>query len=92
MAVPAVYAAALDSRITRVVVENPPVSHWHGPAMMNVLRTTDFVEVAAMLAPRQLVFITPPPPQFDFARNIYQLQGRESEFRNASGLIEALEL
>jgi len=92
MAVPAIYAAAFDSRITRVVLEDPPSTHWHGPAMMNVLRTTDLAEVAAMIAPRQLVFMTRVASDFDHTRAIYRLHGHETAFRAAAGLSEALEL
>lgn len=92
MAVIAIYAAAFDSRITRVALEDPPSTHWHGPAMMNVLRTTDLAEVAAMIAPRQLVFLTRAAPEFDRTRAVYRLYGRESAFREAAGLSEALEL
>lgn len=92
MGVQAIYAAALDPRITRVVLEDPPATHWHGPAMMNVLRTTDLAEVAAMIAPRQLVFLTRPAAEFEQTRAIYRLHGKEAAFRIAGGLSEALEL
>ncbi|MBN9658056.1 MAG: hypothetical protein J0H49_07750 [Acidobacteria bacterium] len=92
MGVPAIYAAAYDERIARVVLEDPPATHWHGPAMMNILRTTDLAEVAAMIAPRLLVFLTRPASQFDQTRAIYRLYGRESAFQIAGGLSEALEL
>jgi cephalosporin-C deacetylase-like acetyl esterase len=92
MAVTAIYAAAFDSRVKRVVLEDPPSTHWHGPAMMNVLRTTDLAEIAAIVAPRQLVFLTPPASEFDQTRAIYKLYGREGAFRQAAGLSAALEL
>jgi cephalosporin-C deacetylase-like acetyl esterase len=92
MSVAAIYAAALDPRITRVILEDPPSTHWHGPAMMNVLRTTDLSEVAAMIAPRQLVFLTRAAAEFDRTRSIYRLYPRKMAFREADGLSEALEL
>jgi len=92
MAVTAIYAAAFDSRITRVALEDPPSTHWHGPAMMNVLRTTDLAEVAAMVAPRQLVFLTARPFGIRWNPRRIRLYGRESAFRQAAGLSEALEL
>lgn len=92
MAIPALYAAALDPRITRVVLEDPPSSHWHGPAFLNILRTTDIPEVAALVAPRQLTFITPPPPAFEYTHSIYRLCGSNDAFRNAGSLSRALEL
>lgn len=92
MGAAAIYAAAFDTRISRVVLEDPPSTHWHGPAMMNALRTTDLAEVAAMIAPRQLVFMTRPASEFEQTRAIFRLYGRASAFRTAAGLSEALEL
>ena len=49
-----IYAAATDERVTRVIVEDPPYSHWQGSAMLNALRFIDLPEVAALIAPREL--------------------------------------
>jgi hypothetical protein len=87
-----IYAAALDSRISRVVLEDPPSTHWNGPAMMNVLRTTDLAEVAGMIAPRQLVFLTRPAEEYQRTRAIYRLHRREQALRVVAGFSEALEL
>ena len=37
----ALHAAALDDRITRVILEDVPGSHWQGPPLLGVLRVTD---------------------------------------------------
>ena len=84
------YAAALDPRITRVILDDPPASHWQGPALLNVLRITDLPEAAALIAPRSLVSLTPLPKQYDFTRSIYSLYGKPSGVREAGGLSEAL--
>ncbi len=55
----ALHAAALDSRFSRVILDDPPASHWQGPALLNVLRITDLPEVAGMMAPREIVSLTP---------------------------------
>ena len=34
----ALHAGALDSRISRVILDDPPASHWQEPALLNVLR------------------------------------------------------
>ena len=44
----ALHAAALDNRITRVILEDVPASHWQGPPLLNVLRVTDLPEVAGI--------------------------------------------
>ena len=37
-------------RITRVILEDPPSSHWQGPALLNILEVTDLPEAAALVA------------------------------------------
>jgi cephalosporin-C deacetylase-like acetyl esterase len=86
----AMYAAALDERITRVIVDDPPESHWSGPAFLNVLRYTDIPEVAALIAPRELVTLTPLSSGFDLARRIARLYGRPASIREARALGDAL--
>ena len=84
------YAALLDGRITEVVVDDPPPSHWQRPALMNVLRVTDLPEVAAALAPRRLTFVTEPSRNFDFTRSVYRLSGSGKQFMLAPSLPEAV--
>jgi len=71
---------------------NPTSSGAGVLAALGLLRTTDLAEVAAIVAPRQLVFLTPPASEFDQTRAIYKLYGRETAFRQAAGLSAALEL
>ncbi|MFN7994314.1 MAG: acetylxylan esterase [Bryobacteraceae bacterium] len=88
----ALYAAALDSRITRVILEDPPPSHWQAqaPALLNVLRITDLPELAGMVAPREIVSLGPVPEAYAYSRSIYRLYGEKSSFRMAGDLGEAL--
>jgi hypothetical protein len=86
------YAAALDDRITRVIVDDPPGSHWQGPPLLNILRLTDLPEAAALLAPRELVSLTPLPPAYDYTASIYALYRRGDAIRPAGGLGEAMQV
>lgn len=90
MAVPVLYAAAVDERIDRVVLEDPPYSHWQGPAMLNALRFTDLPEVAALLAPRELVSIGPLPEFYRLTSSVYELYGKRAAIRQAHALPDAL--
>jgi cephalosporin-C deacetylase-like acetyl esterase len=90
MSVLALYAAALDERITRAIVDNPPESHWTGPAFLNVLRHTDLPEVAALLAPREIVSLTRLPSGFDLTRRIADLHPKSAGIREARALGDAL--
>jgi cephalosporin-C deacetylase-like acetyl esterase len=86
------YAAALNKRITRVILDDPPGSHWQGPPLLNVLRITDLPETAALLAPRELVSLTPLPAAYDFTASIYGLYGKRSAIRQAGGLGAAVQV
>jgi cephalosporin-C deacetylase-like acetyl esterase len=48
----AMYAALLDGRTRRVVLQSPTASHIHGPHYLGVLRHTDIPETADLLADR----------------------------------------
>lgn len=84
----ALHAAALDDRITRVIIEDVPPSHWQGPPLLNVLRITDLPEVAALVAPREIVSLTPIPDSFGYTSLIYKLYGKS--LREAAALGPAL--
>ena len=90
MAALSLYAAALDNRVSRVIVDNPPATHWHDVPLLNVLRVTDLPEAAALLAPRELVALGPLPREYDHARAIYSLYDAAEKMRAAGGLGEAL--
>jgi cephalosporin-C deacetylase-like acetyl esterase len=92
MAALAFYAAALDPRISRVIVDNPPATHWHNAPLLNVLRVTDLPESAALLAPRELVSLGPLPREYDFTSAIYELYSAADHVRAAGGLGEALQV
>jgi cephalosporin-C deacetylase-like acetyl esterase len=84
-----IYAALLEPRITRVIVDDPPSSHWQGPALLNVLRLTDLPETAAMVAPREIVSLTPLPPSWRYTSHIYALYGKPMAIREVHGMTQA---
>jgi hypothetical protein len=86
----ALYAAALDERITRVVLDDPPASHWQGPALLNALRFTDLAEVAGLMAPREIVSLGPLPETYRYTASIYALHSKQAQVRQAGGLSDAL--
>jgi cephalosporin-C deacetylase-like acetyl esterase len=86
------YAAALDDRISRVIVDDPPGSHWQGPPLLNILRLTDLPEAAALLAPRELVSLTPLPSAYDYTASIYSLYGKRDAIRQAPALGAAMQV
>jgi len=86
----ALHAAAMDSRITRVILDDPPASHWQGPALLNVLRHTDLAEVAGLVAPREIVSLTALPETFRHTRGIFRLYAKPGAVREVTSLAEAL--
>ena len=89
MAVPALYAGALDNRISRVILEDPPSSHWEGPPLLNALRFTDLPEIAAMLAPREIVSLTALPEAYCYTSSIFELYGKPENVSQRASLGEA---
>ena len=86
------YAAILDGRISRVILHSPTLSHRTGPIFLNVLRYTDIPQALAMLAPRELVFLTWEIEQFGYTRDIYRLYSAEDRFRRAQTVTQVLHL
>lgn len=84
------YAALFDSDIGQVVLRDPPVSHFEGPALPLVLRNTDIDEVAGALAPRRLTLLAHRPDAFPLARAFFDRMGCPESFRRAGSLAEAL--
>ncbi|MBE0656215.1 MAG: acetylxylan esterase [Bryobacteraceae bacterium] len=88
----ALHAAALDNRISRVILDDPPASHWQAPALLGVLRVTDLPEVAGLVAPREIVSLTPLPEAYQYTRSIFRLHGKPDSIRQAASLGEALKV
>lgn len=86
------YAALLDPRITRVILHSPPLSHKDGPIFLNILRYTDVPQALAMLAPRELVFLTHEIDRFSYTRDIFRLYEAEKRFRRCFTVPQALNL
>jgi cephalosporin-C deacetylase-like acetyl esterase len=86
-----IYAAALDARLTRVILDDPPASHWQGLPLLFVLRITDLPETAGLVAPREIVSIGPLPAAYSYTSAIYRLYGKKDRIREAGSLGQALE-
>ena len=88
----ALYAAALDPRVTRVILDNPPASHWEAAPLLDILRITDLPEAAALMAPREIVSLSRLPAEYAYTASVYALYGKKNPFREAGDLGEALEV
>ena len=60
--------------------------------MLSVLRITDLPEVAGMMAPREIVSLTPLPAAYRYTSSIYGLHGKRDYIRQAASLGEALKV
>ena len=56
MGVACMYAALLDGKVQRVIVNSLPTSHRQGPHYLGVLRYTDIPEIAALLAGKLRIY------------------------------------
>lgn len=92
MAAAALYAALLDPRVTRTILNDPPASHWNGSPLLNILRVTDLAEVAGALAPRTLVTLRPPPASWSLTKKLYQLNRASAQYQHTASLPEALRI
>jgi cephalosporin-C deacetylase-like acetyl esterase len=90
MGIVALYAAILDGRPGRVILDQPPVTHWNGAPLLNILRLTDIPEAAALLAPRELVCLRPRSRDFEYTEAIYRMLGQQPELRDAGSLAQAV--
>jgi hypothetical protein len=86
----ALYAALFEERICQVILSDPPVSHWQGPALLTILRHTDIPEVAGLLAPRRLTFLRQVPAGFELTRQLFGVAGAETNLRQMDSLAEAV--
>ena len=84
------YAALFDSAIGHVVLRDPPVSHFDGPALPTILRETDIEEVAGILAPRCLTLLSHGREGFPLTRSLFELVSAGGSFSYAPSLAEAL--
>ncbi|PYV40419.1 MAG: hypothetical protein DMG06_20335 [Acidobacteria bacterium] len=91
MGILALYAGLFDERVQQVILNDPPGSHWQGPALLNVLRVSDIPEVAGAFAPRRIVCLTGFPEAFNYTRQIYKLLGQATHLARAGSLPEALQ-
>ncbi|WP_148074660.1 alpha/beta hydrolase [Bythopirellula goksoeyrii] len=85
-----VYAALLDTRVTRIILKSPPISHKNGPVLLNILRYCDIPQALAMLAPRELILLSDCSNKFDFAKTIYRLYGVEANFKTSQTITQVL--
>jgi hypothetical protein len=92
MGIAALYAAFFDEHISQVILNDPPGSHWQGPALLNVLRVTDIAELAGAIAPRRISSLTQLPTSFELTKAIYRLERASDQFDVAGSLPEAMEI
>jgi cephalosporin-C deacetylase-like acetyl esterase len=92
MGVVALYAALMDGKCNRVVLDNPPATQdvasdpsGRGPAieMLNCLQITDVNRLPAILAPAKIEFLNSIPAAYDWANEISsKIKGNAFEIIN----------
>lgn len=69
------YAALFHPFVQQVILLDAPQSHRQGPVFLNVMRHTDLPEVAALLAPRRLLFYGHMPDAYVHTKSLFALAG-----------------
>lgn len=75
------YAGILETRLTEVIIEDPPSSHVSGPIFPNILRVVDIPDALALLAPRSLRLGSSNPDAFSQTARAYKITGGSYELR-----------
>jgi len=95
MTVVALYAALLDGRVNRVLLESPPATqnsasqqNGRGPAieMLNCLRYTDAPQIAGLLYPAGCVIAGEVPSTYDWAEDLYRRLGTPGTFQRVTAM------
>jgi len=80
----AAYASLFEPTIHEVIAVDPPPSHYHGPTLLNVLRTCDIPEAMCMLAPKHLTLVNAEEKMLKRVRQIYEAAGAQKQLRHRS--------
>ncbi len=76
LAIPALYAAVVDTRVAGVFLENAPDHHESETALFRILRYADVPQAAALLFPRPIVFTGTSARGFAWTREVYRTLGQ----------------
>ena len=84
----ALYAALLDENITEIVLAEPPVSHEdpNTPEFLGVLRVGDLPYNLALAYPRPITFVGRIPPEYLWAKQLYEHLGAGDKIRSVPNL------
>ncbi len=97
MTVVAVYAAALDGKISTVLLESPIATqnaasqpNGKGPAteMLNCLRYTDAPHLAGLLHPAEIVIAGDFPSSYSWGEDLYRRLGSAAKFQRVNAIAE----
>ena len=97
MAVVALYAALLDGRIRTIILDSPPATQnapsrpdGRGEAieMLNCQRITDLPQVAGLLYPAEIVFVSERPETYIWAEELYHKLGPPGKITHLANINE----
>ncbi|GAF78116.1 unnamed protein product, partial [marine sediment metagenome] len=94
MAVPALYAAAVETKIAGVVLEDAPDTHMSSRepemALLRVLRHADMPQSAGLVFPRPVVLAGKKAPGFKWTRELYRTLSQPERFVSFDGPAEEI--
>ena len=79
----AIYAALFDTRITEIILADPPTSHEdpQTPEFLGVLRIGDLPHNLALAYPRPITFVGEMPEAYTWVRQLYEKLGGGDRIR-----------
>jgi len=84
LAVPALYAAAVDQQVAGVLLEDAPERHTSETALFRILRYADVPQSAALIFPRPLIFLGQTPKEFLWTEEVYRTLGQAGRCRTSA--------
>jgi dienelactone hydrolase len=75
LAIPALYAAAVDEKVAGVFLQDAPDRHESETALFSILRYADVPQSAALLFPRPVFFSGTRAPGFAWTEEVYRVLG-----------------
>jgi hypothetical protein len=81
LAIPALYAAAVDEKVAGVFLEAAPDHHTSETALFRILRYADVPQFAALLFPRPVFFSGTRAPGFAWTDEVYRVLGQPERCR-----------
>jgi hypothetical protein len=79
----AIYAALLDTKVSEIIIKDPPTSHEDpmAPEFLGILRIGDLPHNLALVYPRPITFVGEIPEAYSWTVDVYGKLGKKDQLR-----------